>query len=111
MSKALKQIFQSQPKYVHTSTDTEYSIHIINLPKTFQLSLFVHYTFFHHIRRIQKGHSCCEDQKLTILEKYTCALFFTACSVFLVYLDDNMRAFEKIRGLVILEWYFSCKVV
>ena len=38
---------------------------------------------------------------------YTCALFFTACSIFLVYLDDVMRAFEKIKELVIWDWYFS----
>ena len=32
--------------------------------------------------------------------------FFTACSIFLVYLDGVMHAFEKLRGLVILDWYF-----
>ena len=32
---------------------------------------------------------------------------FTACSVFLLYLDDVIHAFKKIRGLVILDWYFS----
>ena len=38
---------------------------------------------------------------------YTCALFFTACSIFLLYMDDVMHAFEKIRELVIWGWYFS----
>ena len=35
---------------------------------------------------------------------YLC--FFTACSIFLLYLDDVMGAFEK-RELVIWNWYFS----
>ena len=31
-----------------------------------------------------------------------------ACSIyFLLYLDDVMSAFDKIRGLVIRDWYFS----
>ena len=29
----------------------------------------------------------------------TCAFIFTACSAFLLYLNDVMHAFEKIRGL------------
>ena len=33
--------------------------------------------------------------------------FFTASSIFLLYLDDVMRAYEKIRELFILVWYFS----
>ena len=37
---------------------------------------------------------------------YMCFIF-TACSIFLLYLDDVMRAFEKIKELVILDWYFS----
>ena len=37
-------------------------------------------------------------------------LFFTACSIFLVYLYDVMHAFEKIRELVILDWYFSGRI-
>ena len=34
-------------------------------------------------------------------------LFFTLCSIFLLYLDEVMHAFEKIWGLVIWDWYFS----
>ena len=44
---------------------------------------------------------------LVDLQQYTCALFFTACNIFLLYLDDVMHAFEKVRGLVIQGWYFS----
>ena len=40
-------------------------------------------------------------------QQYTCALFFTACSIFLLYLDDVMHAFEKNRVLVIWDRYFS----
>ena len=38
---------------------------------------------------------------------YTCALFFTACSVFLLYLVDLMGAFQKIKEIAFSEWYFS----
>ena len=44
--------------------------------------------------------------KILKLIVYAGALFFTACSVLLLYLDD-MHANEKIRELVILDWYFS----
>ena len=40
----------------------------------------------------------------------TNALFFTACSVFLIYPDDVRGALENIRGLVILDYYFSGRV-
>ena len=30
-----------------------------------------------------------------------------ACSIFFLYLDDIMRVFEKIKELVIWDWYFS----
>ena len=33
--------------------------------------------------------------------------FFMACSIFLLYLDDVKRSYEKIEGLVIWDWYFS----
>ena len=33
--------------------------------------------------------------------------FYTACSIFLLYLDDVMHAFEKIRELAILDRYSS----
>ena len=43
--------------------------------------------------------------KITVV--FISALLFTSCSVFLVYPDDVMRAFEKIRRLVIMDCYFS----
>ena len=33
-----------------------------------------------------------------------------ACSIFLLYLYDVMHAFEKIRELVIWDWYFSGRI-
>ena len=45
--------------------------------------------------------------QLKTKKQYTCVSFLFACSVFLLYLDDVMRALEKIRGLVILDCYFS----
>ena len=44
------------------------------------------------------------------IQKYKCALFFTACNIFLLYLDDVMRAFEKISEFVIRDWYFSARI-
>ena len=38
------------------------------------------------------------DDEQVCSQLYTCALFFTACSIFLLYLDNAMRVFEKIEG-------------
>ena len=35
---------------------------------------------------------------------------FTACSIFLLYLDVVIHAFEKIIELVIWDWYFSARM-
>ena len=39
----------------------------------------------------------CSDVESDGMAVYTCALFSTACSIFLLYLDDVMGAFEKKR--------------
>ena len=44
---------------------------------------------------------------VSIISAVYMRFIFIACSIFLLYLDDIMCAFEKIRELVNLDWYFS----